>query len=71
MKDYARLKCQELLEIVAEKAKIIDEDNDVYEQPHIFYCNGGNIKLGLIKVQFLILLIWVVLLFNFSAKNKK
>ena len=41
---FATLKCQELLEIIAEKVKIIDEDNDVYEQPHIFYCNGEEYK---------------------------
>ena len=42
--EYAKLKCKELLEIVAEKAKIVDEDNDVYEQPHVFYCNGEEYK---------------------------
>ncbi len=41
---FARIKCKELLKIVAEKAMIIDEDNDVYEQPHIFYCNGEKYK---------------------------
>ena len=40
MKEYAKMKCKELLEIVAEKAKIKDEDGDVYEQPKGFYCNG-------------------------------
>ena len=40
MKEYAKMKCRELLEIVAEKAKIRDEDGDVYEQPKGFYCNG-------------------------------
>ena len=40
MKEYAKMKCKELLEIVAEKAKIRDEDGDVYEQPKGFYCNG-------------------------------
>lgn len=41
---FLKLKCQELLEIVADKAKILDEDNDVYEQPHVFYCNGEEYK---------------------------
>ena len=40
LKEFAKIKCQELLEIVAEKAKIRDEDGDVYEQPKGFYCNG-------------------------------
>ena len=40
MKEYAKMKCKELLEIVAEKTKIKDEDGDVYEQPKGFYCNG-------------------------------
>lgn len=44
MKEYSRLKCKELLKIVAEKAKIIDEDNDTYEQPHVFYCKGEEYK---------------------------
>lgn len=38
-KHFARLKCQELLEIVAEKAKIKTENNLVYQQPYKFYCN--------------------------------
>lgn len=42
--EYTKLKCQELLEIVAKKAKIADEDNDVYQQPHIFYCKGEEYK---------------------------
>ena len=40
MKEYTKMKCKELLEIVVEKAKIRDEDGDVYEQPKGFYCNG-------------------------------
>jgi hypothetical protein len=44
MTGFAELKCKELLKIVAEKAKIKDEDNDTYEQPHIFYCNGEEYK---------------------------
>ena len=40
MKEYAKMKCKELLEVVAKKAKIRDEDGDVYEQPKGFYCNG-------------------------------
>ena len=40
LKEFAKIKCQELLEIVAEKARIINEDGDVYQQPHIFFCNG-------------------------------
>ena len=39
MQEYARLKCKELLEIVAEKAKIKTENNLVYQQPYKFYCN--------------------------------
>lgn len=41
---FAEMKCKELLEIVAKKAKIRDEDNDTYYQPHIFYCNGDRYK---------------------------
>jgi hypothetical protein len=44
MQEYAKEKCQELLEIVADKAKIIDEDGDTYQQPHIFFCNGEVYK---------------------------
>lgn len=40
MKEYANIKCKELLEIVVKRANIIDEDNDVYYSPHVFYCNG-------------------------------
>ena len=39
-KGFAKMKCKELLEVVAKKAKIRDEDGDVYEQPKGFYCNG-------------------------------
>lgn len=41
---FSKTKCKELLEIVAEKAKIVDEDNDVYEQPHVFICHGEEYK---------------------------
>ena len=40
LQGFAKMKCKELLEIVVEKAKIRDEDGDVYEQPKGFYCNG-------------------------------
>jgi hypothetical protein len=40
MIEFAELKCKELLKIVAEKAKIKDENGYVYYQPHTFYCNG-------------------------------
>ena len=45
MADFARYRCQELLEIVAEKAKVKNEDGKVYQQPHIFYCNGEEHKI--------------------------
>lgn len=44
MIEYARIKCQELLEIVAEKAEIIDEDGDTYKTPHIFIHEGEEYK---------------------------
>ena len=44
LQEYAKIKCQELLGIVAEKARIINEDGDVYQQPHIFFCNGEAYK---------------------------
>ena len=44
LKEFAKIKCQELLEIVAEKARIINEDGGVYQQPHIFFCNGEAYK---------------------------
>lgn len=37
---FAKLKCKELLKIVAKRAKIVDGDGAVYQQPHVFYCNG-------------------------------
>ena len=45
MKEYTTLKCKELLEIVAKKAKVKNEDGKVYQQPHIFYCNGEEHKI--------------------------
>lgn len=45
LEEYAKAKCQELLEIVAKKAKVKNEDGKVYQQPHIFYCNGEEHKI--------------------------
>lgn len=49
MKEYTKLKCQELLEIVTKQAKIVDEDGDVYQQPHVLYCNGEEYKTWIDK----------------------
>lgn len=47
--EYTKQKCQELLLLVAEKAKIIDEDGDIYEQPHVFYCQGEGYETRIDK----------------------
>lgn len=43
MKSYAKEKCQELLEIVAEKAKIVEDNDEQYEEYYLDL--GGSLKV--------------------------
>ena len=47
MQEYAKQKCQELLLLVAEKARIIGEDGN--KQPYTFYCNGEEYEVSVDK----------------------
>ena len=43
MREYAKLKCQELLEIVAEKAKMIEDGDEQYEEYYLDL--GGSLRI--------------------------